>query len=333
MALIFTPVYSNTLTGANQNPLDPTNIGNGGFANIRIQTATGRGTSTSNYNEAYYIGSPALSNDQYVSVEIAHWTSAVDNELNLGIRDVNGSGSSSYELSVTDNDDGTVWTEIDVTDGSGNILNTLYQNQADVLPVANDVFTLFAIGSTIGLIKNGSTVYQGTDSTYTAGSALLSVLAAPTSALTVNNLVYGNVTSPSSGGTSRTEFAAKSIPGQLSNDYIQLVNSSGIVIGWIDPSGRPGGTLGNTGNSTPRQFTQWKIPGNPSKDFVHFVDTKGDVIGFIDTTGAYKTSGLPVQASEKIFSGSSTLDFLQIKDSLGNVIGWIDSTGALNGTL
>ena len=189
--VILTPVYVNTLTGANQNPLDPTNLSNATFGNMQVLSNVGLGTQAANDNEAYYIGSPALGNDQYASITIHAWVSGFDNSLFLEVRSPDGQDG--YVVNVFDNNDGTASIELDVVVG-GFVTDTLYFDSAAVLPVTCDMFTLMAVGTTVGLFKNSTQLVVATDTTFSSGSAVMAVTtnSNPLTNLTVTNFVMGN---------------------------------------------------------------------------------------------------------------------------------------------
>jgi hypothetical protein len=169
--LTLTPVYFNSLTGANQNPLDPTNLSAGGFSAFQVLNHVGSATVTNQFAIAFYVGTPALSNDQYCSVAIVDWVQGLDNNYFAIVRSDGAAGTNCYGLDVFDNDDGTCTIELDVVTG-GNVTKTLYSNPGASLPTLGENFTLAAIGSRVGLWRNNTQLFGGTDTTFATGGAV-----------------------------------------------------------------------------------------------------------------------------------------------------------------
>jgi hypothetical protein len=193
MPLVFTPVYQNTLTGANQNPLDPTNLSNAGLNNLQVLNHQGIGTVLGDYNVGLYIGSPSLSNDQYVSVNLVSLTNA--GELDIYIRS-NAGLSTYYDFGLLDNEDGTAECYLF---GSGVIFDRT------VTLVPNEVWVLGIVGTTIYVLRNGAIFFKGTNSDFASGTAGFSLY--PSVAVTdaiVTNVTIGNL--------SGSQDAAYSVP-------------------------------------------------------------------------------------------------------------------------
>jgi hypothetical protein len=205
-----TPVYVNTLTGADQNPLDPTNLDPLGFHALKVLNHVGLATINTDFCEAFYIGAPALSVDQYASFTIHAWVAAVDNEIFITIRD-DGTNLNCYALSLFDNNDGTATVE--VTSFVANVGTDLYLDAAATIPVACDSFTFAAVGTTLGLWKNTTLLFSVTNLVHSTGGASIS-LATPSpnviTNLTITNMVFGNaaglVPPPTPVQTGGTEF-------------------------------------------------------------------------------------------------------------------------------
>jgi hypothetical protein len=185
MPLTFTPIYSNTLTGANQNPLDPTNLSNASYANLQILSGTAQATLLNQYNVGLYHGTPALGNDQYVSINLVGLANT--GELDLLIRSDSTFAVDYYDFGIIDGGDGT--TEIFLTNASG----FLFDRVEGVLP-PNETWFVGCVGTTFYILRNGNLYFKGTDSSFATGQAGFSLF--PTVALTdalATNLVIGNL--------------------------------------------------------------------------------------------------------------------------------------------
>lgn len=202
MPFVLTPVYTNTLTGANQNPLDPTNISNGGFANFQILSAVGQGTVAANFTQGDYIGTPALTNNQFTSLTVHAWASAQSNEMFLGVRNTSD-GQNGYQLVLVDNNTGTASLFLSVVTGGVSSLD-MFTNLTAALPVLGDSYTVACVGTTVGILKNNVQLFAGTNATYTSGTALASITTSggTLTNFTVTNMVFGNAAISGGGGTS-----------------------------------------------------------------------------------------------------------------------------------
>ena len=282
-----------------------------------------------NYSGDYDSGI-VVPNDMYITATLADWVPANGPEADFYFRSDTADSVIFYDVYLAGNGDST--STIILIDQNGGIY---YEDDTAAIS-AGDVFTVAVVGQNLYLYQNGvlltnpSTIGTGP----TSGVAGLFVLASvAASDVGWSNFIIGSAALGPNASSGSTFNAAVRIPGRSDRDYLHLLNSSGQVIGWIDPNGLLGGSLGTTGAALPTVRAQWTIPGTASRDFIHFIDQEGDIVAWIDFTGKYQTTGSPAYRAEKVLTGSPTQDFLQITNSLGAEIGWIDYTGALNGTL
>jgi len=277
----------------------------------------------------HYTAAGAWPNNAYVQLKL-DFISTDGSGTYIGANLRSNANSSVYSgFYIIGNPDGTISFAAGDVVGNGVAITHLSWSPGDVFR-AEFYSTHVAIYQNGILLGNGecsATIYG------TYGGLYLVTYGVQTD-IQISDYEFGSITI-SSGPTvaTNTEFALKVIPGDSSRDYLHLLDALGNVVGWIDPNGLMGGTLGSAGAAHPAQYAQLTLSDAKTNDYLQLLDSLDNKIGRITSAGAYSNTSGGTNTSQMILRDKSSQDFLQIKDSTGAVIGWIDATGTLKGTL
>jgi hypothetical protein len=183
MSNIYTPVYTNTMMGANANPFDAVNwtVLNGSPIQILNQVGIGGGVA-----EGWELYNGTISNDQYIQFTIAEL--AVEAAFRPYLR-TNSNASQCYylgiypygageiEMILTSSASGTVWYDL----GTFSL---------------GDTFLFAVIGTTLSVFQNGVSLFSGTDTSIPTGGVpgMFTEDAVVLTDTAFTNLIVGNVT-------------------------------------------------------------------------------------------------------------------------------------------
>ena len=194
---VFTPVYTNSFTGSNQNPLDPTkwalHAGDPTTVVLQILNGSCQGT-VLNTDADEYLTIP-LPNNQYVRFTLESLVVGTGSFAQMQIRADAFDSQTTYNVAISDNGDNTFFLDV----ASGFNIDKAYD--IFISPAISfspgDVFTFGVYGSTLFLYQNSTLLLNNVDPLNKHISGFVGIDLTPVTALTdvtAINFEAGSVT-------------------------------------------------------------------------------------------------------------------------------------------